>query len=155
MRACASARVNRARFWPGGEKCRTPSGSRLETIRYSTGMAQSRAVPGNRSTTEKERVLCPQQSRPCFAECVQGSPLTSNTRAAIAWLWDELAESRLRANNFIKCMRNSRFCAELIVEQQDAMSEVVPRPRSSGPAFNGGIGRAIVFVEGLAKHAQR
>ena len=52
-------------------------------------------------------------------------------------------------------MRNSRFCAELIVEQQDAMSEVVPRPRSSGPAFNGGIGRAIVLVEGLANHAQR
>ena len=52
-------------------------------------------------------------------------------------------------------MRNSRFCAELIVEQQDAMSEVVPRPRSSGPAFNGGIGRAIVFVEGLENHAER
>ena len=35
------------------------------------------------------------------------------------------------------------------------MSEVVPRPRYSGPAFNGGMGRAIVFVEGLENHAER
>ena len=52
-------------------------------------------------------------------------------------------------------MQNSNMRASLFVEQHHNMSEVDPRPRFSGPAFNGGIGRAIVFVEGLANHAQR
>ena len=47
------------------------------------------------------------------------------------------------------------FCASHFAEQHHTISEVDPKPRSSGPAFNGGMGRAIGIVEGMANHAER